>query len=211
MGEDNKRSAFYSGSINHFRAQMQRLGIEHSGQWLSADGQCLVFWERRQTRRDIVAVTPSSFGGNDHHYNDVDVTPPTRGTWGVWLKLPNGHRDRRHGASIEAFEQAKGEETLIEFLDGRDPYRSKRVEPIGAAFKQFAQWIIDEFQKSPSDGQHEIVKPNRDASLDDWFAYYHNCKRAKIPYTLKELAADVMLSHGYIRQKHSEYNKEHTN
>jgi hypothetical protein len=53
------------------------------------------------------------------------------------------------------------------------------------------------------------VKPDKDAPLDQWFDYYHACLRAKRRYTLKELAADVSLDYGYIRQKHSEYKAEH--
>jgi hypothetical protein len=165
MGEGFKRSAMYPGSVNHLRASMQRLKIKHDGKWLSADGQCLVFWEVRQTRQEIVAVTPSSFGGNEHHYKDVDVTPPTRGTWGVWLKLPNGHMDTRHWASIEAFEQPKAQETLIEFLDGRDPFHSRRFKPIGTVFEQFAQWIIDEARLSSRASANEAQQLSSGAQV----------------------------------------------
>jgi hypothetical protein len=54
-----------------------------------------------------------------------------------------------------------------------------------------------------------LVKPNEDAPFDDWFAYYHACRRDKVHYTLKDLANDVGYDYQYIRQLHSKYKKEH--
>lgn len=50
--------------------------------------------------------------------------------------------------------------------------------------------------------------PQKPKSLDDWdawFEYLHECEKAGINYDLKMLAEDISKSHGYVRQRHSEY------
>lgn len=55
----------------------------------------------------------------------------------------------------------------------------------------------------------EPTKPSKSEPLDKWFEYYHNCKNGRIKYTLKDLASDVSLTYGYIRQEHAKYQGEH--
>ena len=49
------------------------------------------------------------------------------------------------------------------------------------------------------------VKPQDKKQLDQWFDYYHQCKAQGINYSLEELAGDVNLSYGYIRELHIKY------
>jgi hypothetical protein len=64
-------------------------------------------------------------------------------------------------------------------------------------------------QAAVSEQKAKLEKPGKGDSLDEWFAYYHACKKSRVKYTLQDLANDVNLSHGYVRQEHAKYIAEH--
>ncbi len=53
------------------------------------------------------------------------------------------------------------------------------------------------------------TKPNKSEPLGKWFAYFHDCEKNRIHYTLKDLAKDANLSYGHIRTEHAKYQAEH--
>ena len=48
-------------------------------------------------------------------------------------------------------------------------------------------------------------KPAKDAPRDQWFDYYHQMKGIGFKYTLNDLASDLGLSHGHVRDLHILY------
>lgn len=68
-----------------------------------------------------------------------DTTPSTRGTWVVEPIDEWGFRR----AAIEAFQERT--DTLVQFWDAYVPESpSSQVDPLGAAFEEFTEWVIDE-------------------------------------------------------------------
>ena len=53
------------------------------------------------------------------------------------------------------------------------------------------------------------TKPRVDEHLDKWFDYYHACKKARINYTLTDLARDKGYSSEYVRTQHGNYKRSH--
>jgi hypothetical protein len=51
-------------------------------------------------------------------------------------------------------------------------------------------------------------KPPKGSTLDIWFDYYHDCEKAGIRYTLKQVAEEVDFSPQYIRRLHILYKAE---
>ncbi|MBM3130450.1 MAG: hypothetical protein FJ009_17710 [Chloroflexi bacterium] len=72
-----------------------------------------------------------------------------------------------------------------------------KLEQLNAAFERQKQ------------EQGIIDKPSKNASLDEWFEFYHKCQTQKIRFTLKDLAKEAGYEHGYVRQMHSRYLVEH--
>jgi hypothetical protein len=136
------RSETVIGRVEHFRALMQRLALRTP--WMASTGEQLVFYEERQTQRQLVAIVPltSGFGGHHREYKDVDITPPTRGSWAVHSEDPS--KALLATAGIEAFEQPNGQ-TLLEFWDGYLPGSVDVPRPtIEAAFEELCEMIIQE-------------------------------------------------------------------
>lgn len=55
------------------------------------------------------------------------------------------------------------------------------------------------------------IKPRDISNYDDWFDYYHACKKAKFKYTLNDLANDVGISSSHAKRLHALYKAEHLN
>jgi hypothetical protein len=55
------------------------------------------------------------------------------------------------------------------------------------------------------------LTPAQKENYDEWFAYLHECKAARIKYGLEDLANDIGLTYGYARQLHRLYLAEHEN
>jgi len=162
------------GTVDHFRALMERLALLHRKDgWASTSGERLGFWEVRKKSRELVAVGPDQApsvqirrkDGSTYprprpqkHYRDVDITPPTRGTWRVSKRGGNG------GAGIEVYGQPDGT-VRLDFLDGYAPGLAvaNGFPPIGPAFDEFTQMVIEEARG--------MVKPIPDASLRDDASY----------------------------------------
>ena len=130
--------------IDHFRALMQHLLREG---WTSATGERLLISEKRQTRRELVAVSPSSVRSLlgepmvNRDYRDIDVTPPTRGSWAV-VSLDAGHQWAYAG--IEAYE-GPSELLRVDFIDGYDPEAPNlESEAIGNTFWELCDMLIGE-------------------------------------------------------------------
>lgn len=135
-------------TIGHFRARMERLQLLHSGgqspsgvvrsEWESSSGERLVFQERRQWGYDY-SKPPKLWGlppFQQEKWDIIDVTPPERGTWVVWVRLTDGELDEERGAIITAFET--GGQTEVEFIDG-----AAGRKPIGASFQEFKRLICE--------------------------------------------------------------------
>jgi hypothetical protein len=138
------RSETVIGRVEHFRALMQRLALRTP--WMASTGEKFVFYEERQTRHQLVAIVPGTgrtpFSPDRHEYANVDVTPPTRGSWAVHSEDPS--KALLATAGIEAFEQPNGQ-TLLEFWDGYHPHSADIPRPaIGAAFEEFCEMVIRE-------------------------------------------------------------------
>ena len=128
MAKQSVRVAFYPGSAQEFRGQMERLRNLSDGHWKSSDGEwSLVFSEHRNERRGL------------------DVTPETRTTWEVFLSPITGKKGH---AAIEAYQEAGGKITRLEFWDGYYPAGvwgpAQDRKPIGPAFEEFCQMVIEE-------------------------------------------------------------------
>lgn len=196
-------SIIYPGTINHFRALMQRYEAEG---WVSADGKHLAFWEMRQTGFEVVGLDevslPSpemsllleSAGGlsfpdrkvNVPHYEPVDATSSTRGTWRVVLLLPNDDLDKEHQACIEAYEHLQGQ-TLVRFLDGYDFSPCEPTEPIGAPFEGFAREIrtlieIPAPEQVGRKGEENSALPKTLRTLEKWKKAYSIVTRLRKDY-----------------------------
>jgi hypothetical protein len=159
------RSKVIPCNIEHFRAAMERLGVLHRGRWVSSEGLQLEFEEYRHIREELVTSSLSAeelasvppaldcwravwqTGLHSKYYKEVDITPPSRGSWAIILR--SGTSQPVEGrAGIEAYERPEGT-TRVDFLDGYLPgarvHRSK-WEPIGSAFEEFCQMVIEEAQ-----------------------------------------------------------------
>jgi HJR/Mrr/RecB family endonuclease len=144
------RSEVIPGTVEHFRAVMQRLGVRCGGKpWRSKSDERLVFSEHRKTTRELVSVqSPTTerrgrylaFLSEREHYKTIDVTPSTRGSWEILLL---SQQDKFIGfAGIEAYEQVEGT-TQVDFLDGYSPHLpGHKREPIGPAFEEFSQIVV---------------------------------------------------------------------
>ena len=145
------KRARYPGRVEHFRALIERLNIQCENAWVSSGGETLVFRERRQ----LVCPTEAGAMGMPDEPEPEDVTPPTRGAW-VVKPIDEWDKGRFRQAAIEAFEGLTG--TLVQFWDAYVPQsRPSQVAPLGAAFEEFAQWVIDEAARM-GDGCQEIVE-----------------------------------------------------
>jgi hypothetical protein len=140
---------------------MQQLSNHAPDGWEATNGERLVFVERR-----------------NNQFDKADMTPPTRGSWFVHLKL-SGDDSSPACAGIEAYEQASGT-TLVEFRDGYFPYSLRRDrDPIGAAFEEFCEMVFGEVLGKPGSQEGlakefiEILKmaPHpRGREFQKWFA-----------------------------------------
>jgi hypothetical protein len=148
------QSVVVPGKVDHFRALMQRLVIQYTQQWESSDGRHLFFTEDRQA------------------CDGQDVTPSTRGSWWVFLAPTEGPGN----AAIEAYELPGDRGTRIEFLDGYTPRSPARDEPIGSAFEEFVEIVLQETVsdqtsvESAADHEDEAsdLLPKRPKKRDEW-------------------------------------------
>lgn len=149
------REITYNGTVEHFRAQMQRLQrLYLPDGWLASTGERLSFWEERQTRRKPIGVGTSSMRmwpgqpRTETIYGEVDVTPSTRCSW----QVEPLEKEAPGCAGIEAYEQPNST-TLLHFLDGYHPYWPIReVRPIGVAFVEFCEVVINEVCQAVGEG-----------------------------------------------------------
>ncbi len=133
--------------LQRYLALIERLNIQCENAWVSSGGETLVFRERRR----LVYPTEAGALGMPDEPGPEDMMPLTRGTWVVEPIDEWGFRR----AGIEAFEGLTG--TLIEFWDAYVPESpSSQVTPLGAAFEEFTQWVIDEAARM-GDRCQEIV------------------------------------------------------
>lgn len=58
------------------------------------------------------------------------------------------------------------------------------------------------------DAKWQPIKPSNLEDRDAWFDYYHECKAAAVKYTLKDLATEINLAYGTVRQLHRMYKAE---
>ena len=219
------RSESFSGTVEHFRALMQRLAVQYAKGWESVSGERLVFSEHRHTRRQLIAVTPrgdprllGTVLANREHYRDVDNTRPTRGSWKVYLLVDKSFKGN---AGIEAYEGPDGS-TRVDFYDGYDPLLPGLDHaPIREAFEKFCEMVVREIQPATNEQAERQVEggevgeekggripdePNIEhTSHDEWFDWYSAAKRAGSRITLERLSGKMGLSHNYVRKLHVEY------
>lgn len=140
-----KRSELVPGSVDHFRATVQRLMNHYQTGWVSSTGEKLNFGEMRQ--REVAGYEHRTFGPRPSHvYSEPiyrDTTPATRGTWRIISHKENGLAH----AVIEAYEQQNGS-TLLEFYDG--VIEGRPTAAIGVSYDEFCQLIIDEAKGKPT-------------------------------------------------------------
>ena len=80
--------------------------------------------------------------------------------------------------------------------------------------EQFADYIRGLAAQAEATTQPQSAMPAKPPepdtrNLEDWFDYYHRCRKAGYKVTLKELAEKTGYSHGHVRQRHAEYMAEH--
>jgi len=127
----------FPGTIEGFRALMQRLRIYYPEGWVSANNERLQFGEMPHWTRDLV------WEGSSVKVEIADDTPANRGSWGVWFL---GRTDEERHAGIEAYEEQPGQ-TQVVFRDGYNrEFPSGDYPPIGAAFEEFCEMIVKETQ-----------------------------------------------------------------
>lgn len=83
--------------------------------------------------------------------------------------------------------------------------------PIGEPLQRLAELIFGEFESTIQPTETPLAplqKPPKEANLSEWFDYYHECKKRRIKYTLKDIASDAGYAHSYVRRKHSEYSSD---
>jgi hypothetical protein len=129
--------------------------------------------------------------------------------------------DGSGSATILAVEDSLGK-TSIEFIDGLyychnlkpgDPNSKEIIEydyrtPLGENFKKLAQEIKDVYKEEFGIIKNETINEPETRVLNDWFKYYHDCKKTRVRVTLEEIAQKIGYNANYVRQKHKEYLNE---
>ena len=137
MSKQRVRVVRFPGSAQEFRGQMEGVRNRFDGHWESSDGEwSLVFGEQGDDERRGLA-------------------PETRTTWIVYSSATTGKKGH---AAIEAYQEAGGKITRLEFWDGYYPAGvwgpAQDRKPIGPAFEEFCQMVIREApQATPADRQ----------------------------------------------------------
>jgi hypothetical protein len=125
-----RRSVYYPGTVDQFRALMDRLEMLHPYEWVSADGRGLKFHETAQ-----------------------EGTSAASAVWTVRCSRPSG------GASIAAFERPEGTliEFFDGRTLGWGSWRA--AEPLEAAFEEFAEVVVGEFPTQETEVAHQQASP----------------------------------------------------
>jgi hypothetical protein len=204
----------YSGSVAHFRAWMDRYLAVNGKVWTSPKTQqeYEVYYssEAQTTMREVWIITP--------------IVPVIEGS----------REEDKHWATILATEFPN--KTTVEFIDGLYYHRDTRGytigdegqkifhwewgsfeelakgDLIGDDFTELAQEIIREWGNNVLSNtvlSNNLPQEPQTRNLDDWFAYYHACKKTRIKITLGEIAGKTSHNASYVRQRHMNYVREH--
>jgi hypothetical protein len=129
------------GTVDNIRAVLHKLST-----WRSSTDELLLLEE---LHRKLPVQAKRSF--------IIDyVNPPTCGTWRVGIWRRDGQSTCLVAAGmIEAYEKQPGI-TTIEYSDGIND----KVKPVGKAFTEYCEALINELQLAPSDAVSELAKPS---------------------------------------------------
>lgn len=150
------RSEVLPFDIEQFRAVMERLEILYNRIWVSSDGTQLEFVDSRHS----TAIFIGQCRGGEDDGRQIS-TSPVRGSWDVsWRPLEVVECYLSRNAGLEAYEQPN-KHTRVDFLDNYIPgKRNWKCEPIGPAFGEFCQMVIEEARQA---AQVTEMTPTQDA------------------------------------------------
>ena len=136
------------------------------------------------------------------------------------LNVP-GYAQLETDLALITLNQKKAGECVATLLVEANPIWFHTGKPVEDTIKLDFQSFLAKFWKAMlgkwQDGGKVTIppkpeppaKPEKGASLDAWFDYYHAMKNIGYQYTLRDVAKEVGYSYGYIRQQHANYSAEH--